>query len=345
MVSNRKLLANRLNAQKSTGPRTSSGKAASATNAVIHGLTAALPVLTGLGETREARDAYRTTVVADLAPIGAAQTALAERFADLSWRLVRASRFDAAAVAATFVPAAAALAAPTDRAHLIRTRGWNVLQQELGNLRASTALLARPDDSPPDGLVRPAVARMVWEVAAAAARRVVTARPTLPGGPPVKNWFDPDTSLITPPSPEIIAEWDAARAVELYCTVAKVPHREAVALEEYREWTASRIRAGLTTLAGFAEVPTEQLAAAAADRLGKRVREVEAELPAAARAQAEIEAAAVLAALRGRDGAAAAAVDLSVRYERHLGRELESILRMYLALKAAGGVGWTDDPD
>ena len=52
MVSQRKLLANRRNARKSTGPRTANGKAASAANAVSHGIFARPPVLPGLGETR-----------------------------------------------------------------------------------------------------------------------------------------------------------------------------------------------------------------------------------------------------------------------------------------------------
>ena len=50
-VSELKLLANRLNAQKSTGPRTEAGKNKSKINALKHGLRAQELVILPLGET------------------------------------------------------------------------------------------------------------------------------------------------------------------------------------------------------------------------------------------------------------------------------------------------------
>ena len=65
-LSEAQLAANRANAQKSTGPRTEEGKAASSQNAVKHGLYAYTDVLEG--ETREAflelRDDYHQRLAA-----------------------------------------------------------------------------------------------------------------------------------------------------------------------------------------------------------------------------------------------------------------------------------------
>jgi hypothetical protein len=69
MVSQRKRLANRSNARKSTGPHTARGKAIVSRNAVTHGLTTRFgPVLEGENEVDyiEFADAMRR----DLRPVG-----------------------------------------------------------------------------------------------------------------------------------------------------------------------------------------------------------------------------------------------------------------------------------
>ena len=286
--------------------------------------------------------AFRDAVVASLAPAGAAQAALADRIADLQWRLVRASRFAAAAVAVALVPAATALAAPPDPPVPAAAAEWDRLQGWLAAFRAAAALLARPEGDPADDPLRPAVARAVWE--AAAARAAVEARPAPPDGGGL-NWFD-DRSFLATPSPQIREEYDATQAVRLYCAAAGVGLGEAWKLEDYRGRPAGRVRAGLAHLAGLSAVPADWLTKEAAARLKTRMKEVETRLPAAAAARALADAAAVRAALGHRDqAAAAAAVDLSVRYEGHLGRALESAVRTYLALQAADCLGDPPDPD
>ncbi|MBX9581199.1 MAG: hypothetical protein K2X87_12890, partial [Gemmataceae bacterium] len=93
-----KLAANRANAKLSTGPRTPAGKAASARNAVRHGLLSAAPVVAG--EDPAAWDRHVADVSASLAPAGAVEQQLAARAALLLWRLARVARFEAAAVSA-----------------------------------------------------------------------------------------------------------------------------------------------------------------------------------------------------------------------------------------------------
>ena len=94
MATRRQIEANRRNAQKSTGPRSAAGKAASAANALVHGFTAARTLVLA-DEDEGAFATMRRCVVADLDPLDAVQAALAQRIAILLWRLERASRLEA----------------------------------------------------------------------------------------------------------------------------------------------------------------------------------------------------------------------------------------------------------
>ena len=94
MASKRQIRANRRNARKSTGPKTEAGKAASAANAISHGLTAAGDVLLQ-DESVDAFEELQRDMLADLAPQGALQGMLARRIVQLLWRLDRAARLEA----------------------------------------------------------------------------------------------------------------------------------------------------------------------------------------------------------------------------------------------------------
>ena len=94
MATRKQIKANRRNARKSTGPRTETGKAASSANALSHGLTAAETVVLP-EEEPEDFERLRQGVIADLAPAGALQEALAQRIAVLLWRLDRVARLEA----------------------------------------------------------------------------------------------------------------------------------------------------------------------------------------------------------------------------------------------------------
>jgi hypothetical protein len=100
MASIAQIQANRLNAQKSTGPRTAEGKATASHNAVKHGLLAEQVVIHG--EDPAEFDLYREGMLAELGPQGAVEEMLAERAVSLAWRLRRAERLQSAVFATVY---------------------------------------------------------------------------------------------------------------------------------------------------------------------------------------------------------------------------------------------------
>ena len=96
MATETQVLANRLNSQKSTGPRSAAGKAAVSQNAVKHGLFAHEAVVKG--ENQADFDLFRDEMLGELAAVGAMESMLAERVVSLSWRLKRAERMQNQAI-------------------------------------------------------------------------------------------------------------------------------------------------------------------------------------------------------------------------------------------------------
>jgi hypothetical protein len=92
MSTEKQIKANRLNAQKSTGPTTAEGKAVVAQNAVKHGLFARENVIKC--EKKADFDQFRGELFAGLAPVGGVEAMMAERIVSLSWRLKRAERMN-----------------------------------------------------------------------------------------------------------------------------------------------------------------------------------------------------------------------------------------------------------
>ncbi|MHC4863511.1 MAG: hypothetical protein ACYTEX_05490, partial [Planctomycetota bacterium] len=90
MTSEAKTLANRQNAQKSTGPRTPQGKAVASQNALKHGILAQKPTLAC--ESPDQFDQYRDQVLQELKPDTPIESTLAHRIVFLSWRLLRILR-------------------------------------------------------------------------------------------------------------------------------------------------------------------------------------------------------------------------------------------------------------
>jgi len=87
-----KLLANRRNAQRSTGPRTPRGKARAARNALRHGLCSARAVIPG--ESRAEYVGFTARLRAELAPADEIERFLANQAVHAAWRMRRAQRYE-----------------------------------------------------------------------------------------------------------------------------------------------------------------------------------------------------------------------------------------------------------
>lgn len=93
-MSEKKLAANRANAQKSTGPTTPSGKAVSRMNRLRHGLYAEDVIVPQLNESKEFWEEFRQIYLDELNPKSLIQYTLAEQYIYDQWRLLRYRRFE-----------------------------------------------------------------------------------------------------------------------------------------------------------------------------------------------------------------------------------------------------------
>ena len=87
MISDKQLAANRTNAQKSTGPRTETGKSIASKNSITHGLRSAHPVIED-EDPAEFND-FRNDMITQFAPSGPMERLLIDRIVHAAWRLRR----------------------------------------------------------------------------------------------------------------------------------------------------------------------------------------------------------------------------------------------------------------
>jgi hypothetical protein len=95
-TSQKRIEANRRNAQKSTGPRTTEGKSRSRFNGLKHGLTASVPVIPG--EDPAAYQARVEAMIRSSPPRNQVELDLLGRVAATTWSLERAARAEAAQI-------------------------------------------------------------------------------------------------------------------------------------------------------------------------------------------------------------------------------------------------------
>lgn len=92
MPSDRQIAANRLNARRSTGPKTVHGKRRSRGNALRHGMTA--ETIVAVLETREAYEQFHRSIRRSYQPVTPIDDELISRLASLMWRLRRATAIE-----------------------------------------------------------------------------------------------------------------------------------------------------------------------------------------------------------------------------------------------------------
>lgn len=92
MTSLRKIESNRMNALKSTGPRSVEGKAIVARNAMTHGLRAEHVLIEG--ESEEEYEEFREAMIAFYEPVGVLEESLLGKVVVGFWRQWRASRIE-----------------------------------------------------------------------------------------------------------------------------------------------------------------------------------------------------------------------------------------------------------
>ncbi|MDQ6677645.1 MAG: hypothetical protein M3Z09_10160 [Acidobacteriota bacterium] len=161
-------VTNAQNAQRSTGPRTESGKQRSSQNATRHGLTGATVVLPG---EESAYEEFAADLQASLELCGPAELELARTVVETSWRLRRAMANEANLFAlAQYDPIPDTLAAvedPARRSRLLQANTLRVHERVFRNLWQQEARLHRLLEKTRAALVELQFVRREREYAAA----------------------------------------------------------------------------------------------------------------------------------------------------------------------------------
>lgn len=144
MASPAQIAANHANAQKSTGPVTSEGKAAVAKNALKTGLTGRAILLPS--DDAELYSLHIESFRARYNPIGDAELELVQSIADTAWRIARIPALEAGIFAVGRVKLADLHAEEKDerlRAAMIQTEVFMAYERQLRNLQTQEARLRR----------------------------------------------------------------------------------------------------------------------------------------------------------------------------------------------------------
>ena len=170
MSSERKIEANRANAQHSTGPQTEAGKSQSAQNARQHGLSAATLFIPE--ERTEEFKALYTSYYNELRPIGLLQTDYFEQLIHARWNLHIARELHARALYNMEEPKIATAARYIAQFERSFAKAHKALKEEQTDL----ALRALPQNEPIAGLPMSCQIKVITNEATKLARRDPAAR-------------------------------------------------------------------------------------------------------------------------------------------------------------------------
>jgi len=280
-----------------TGPTTPAGKAIASRNAIRHGVLTSIPVVPGL-ELQEDWDSHRAGVLESLAPEGHLEIVLAERVALQFWRLHRVARYEAMAVAT----------------------GQETVEEDVAGTRRRWRL----------GNASPAVRLADATDELERLRERVDALRHFSGMADAEPLSAADTDVLLSTVEAVTRETRRGSI-----PVPFIP--EGVAVDEYADWTAAKLRWLLTAIATAEGREFDELLAAARKHViiefGLSQCDV-ADLAAEAEQDRVESAAQVEREQRERLLPSEPVMEKVTRYEAHLSRELYKAMHELEALQA-----------
>jgi hypothetical protein len=136
-----KTIANRANAQKSTGPRTEAGKSRSSLNALKHGCSAQTMIFPGEDATHFQN--FHQSYLTDLAPVGAVELGMVQTICETQWSINRIRAHEAGIFALGHEQHASALHTGGDQIIQAALTGAVVLRNELESIKTISLYLQR----------------------------------------------------------------------------------------------------------------------------------------------------------------------------------------------------------
>jgi hypothetical protein len=286
-----------------------------AQNAVKHGACSALPVIPGL-ERQEDWEGHRAGVLQSLAPAGRLEQLLAERVAQMLWRLDRVARFETAAISLALAGAADPTPAPPNPLHhlLGGANQGDKLAEAVKQLEHARVFLSET----------------LFGI------RAYKRLPKMADAAPL-SWVDAFEILQAAYNELTEAQMMNSPGIEEEEFLMELGATNGAGIHEV-EWTAGLVRRGLALVARNGRVPADQLAVKVLPAL-KALRDERQAAVATRTAEVEhLERKQRLAAERRQaqltlpEGNAEAKV---LRYESHLSRQLYQALHELQRLQAA----------